>query len=219
MPYSNHPLSNPSATDSRGFRRAKIICTVGPSCNSEIILRDLMRLGMDVARLNFSHGSHEEHGRVIERLRRAAQKENRTICILQDLQGPKIRTGLLKGHMPVLLEAGSQVTITPRPIEGTSALIATTFPGLAAEVEPNARILLSDGLIELRVLRVRGQDVECQVVNGGPLGEHKGINLPGIALSIPALTEKDRADLEFGVHHGVDMVAVSFVRSAADVQA
>lgn len=198
-------------------RRAKIICTVGPSCNSELALRDLMRLGMDVARLNFSHGTHEEHGRVIERLRRAAEKEGRTICILQDLQGPKIRTGELKGHTHVTLKAGSKVTITPREIEGTAALISTTFRGLPKEVGSGARILLSDGLIELRVRHVRGNDVECEVINGGPLGEHKGINLPGIALSIPALTEKDRADLEFGLKHGVDMVAVSFVRSGADV--
>ncbi|HYA22646.1 MAG TPA: pyruvate kinase [Terriglobales bacterium] len=198
-------------------RRAKIICTVGPACNSEKALRDLMRLGMDVARLNFSHGTHEEHGRVIERLRRAAKREKRTLCILQDLQGPKIRTGRLKNHAPVTLETGSRVTITPREVEGTPALISTTFPGLAREVGPGARVLLSDGLIELRVTHVRGQDVQCEVVNGGELGEHKGINLPGIALSIPALTDKDRVDLEFGLKHGVDMVAVSFVRSAADV--
>jgi pyruvate kinase len=133
------------------------------------------------------------------------------------LQGPKIRTGQLKDHGLITLETGSRVTITPREIEGTPAMISTTFAGLAAEVEPGARILLADGLIELRVIRVRGGDVECEVVNGGELGEHKGINLPGIALSIPALTEKDRVDLEFGLQHGVDMVAVSFVRSASDV--
>ena len=206
-----------AAVQAASIRRAKIICTVGPSCNSEALLRDLMRLGMDVARLNFSHGTHEEHGRIIERLRRAAEKEDRTICILQDLQGPKIRTGQLKGHTHVTLKAGSKVTITPREIEGTASLISTTFRDLAREVQAGARILLSDGLIELRVSRVRENDVECEVINGGPLGEHKGINLPGIALSIPALTPKDRADLEFGLKHGVDMIAVSFVRSAADV--
>src|SRR5579863_10234332 len=117
--YSGRGSASPPVPESRGLftnRRAKIICTVGPACNSEAILRDLMRLGMDVARLNFSHGSHEEHARIIERLRRAAKKENRTVCILQDLQGPKIRTGLLKGHMPVTIKAGSQVTITPRDV-------------------------------------------------------------------------------------------------------
>lgn len=200
-------------------RRAKIICTIGPACDTERTLRELMRLGMDVARLNFSHGSHEEHARNIERLRRAAKKENRTICILQDLQGPKIRTGRLKGHEPVTLVTGSHLMITAGDAPGTPDLISTTFEGLANEVEPGARILLCDGLIELRVVTVRDGDIECEVINGGVLGEHQGINLPGAALSIPALTEKDRKDLEFGLKHGVDMVALSFVRSAADVRA
>jgi pyruvate kinase len=172
---------------------------------------------MDVARLNFSHGTHEEHARNIDRIRRAAHKEGRTVCILQDLQGPKIRTGRLKDHAPVSLKAGSTVTITPRPIQGTATLISTTFECLAREVTAGARILLSDGLIELRVRRVHGDDVECDVVNGGELGENKGINLPGVALTIPALTEKDRADLQFGLKHHVDLVAISFVRSAADI--
>ena len=200
------------------FRRAKIIATIGPASNSEVILRDMLRLGMDVARLNFSHGTHDEHARNIDRIRRAARKEGRTVCILQDLQGPKIRTGRLKGHEPMPLKTGTQVTITPRDVLGTPALIPTTFIGLAREVTPGARILLSDGLIELRVRGVRGEDVECDVVNGGVLGEHQGINLPGVALTIPALTDKDRKDLEFGLKHDVDMIAISFVRSAADVR-
>jgi pyruvate kinase len=198
-------------------RRAKIICTIGPACHSEAAMRDLLRLGMDVARLNFSHGSHENHARNIKRLRRAAERENRTICILQDLQGPKIRTGRLERHEPILLESGSTVIITPRDITGTPTRISTTFPDLASEVAPGARILLRDGLIELRVRTVRGKDVVCDILNGGMLGEHQGINLPGTALSIPALTAKDRKDLEFGLKHGVDAVALSFVRSAADV--
>jgi pyruvate kinase len=198
-------------------RRAKIICTIGPACNSEAAMRDLLRLGMDVARLNFSHGSHEEHAQNIKRLRRAAEREGRTVCILQDLQGPKIRTGQLEHHQPVLLKTGSVVTITPQSVPGTATRISTTFPDLARELQPGARILLSDGLIELRVRGARGQDVLCDVINGGLLGEHKGINLPGIALSIPALTEKDGKDLEFGIKHGVDAVALSFVRTAADV--
>ena len=199
-------------------RRAKIICTIGPSCNTEAAMRELMGLGMDVARLNFSHGTHDEHARNVDRLRRAAEKEHRTICILQDLQGPKIRTGSLKGHAPVFLESGARVTVTPKDVAGTAELISTTFQGLAREVQPGSRVLLSDGLIELQVTRVRGRDVQCQVINGGELAEHQGINLPGAALSIPALTSKDRKDLEFGLAHGVDMVALSFVRSAADVR-
>jgi pyruvate kinase len=198
-------------------RRAKIICTIGPACHSEAAMRDLLRLGMDVARLNFSHGSHEDHARNIDRLRAAAKKENRTVCILQDLQGPKIRTGRLDRHERVELKSGTAVIITPRDIVGTAARISTTFPDLAREVTPGTRILLCDGLIELRVRTVHGKDVVCDVLNGGSLGEHQGINLPGTALSIPAMTEKDRKDLEFGLKHGVDAVALSFVRSAADV--
>jgi len=199
-------------------RRAKIICTIGPITNSEAAMRELMRLGMDVARLNFSHGSHAEHARNIARLRRAAKKEERSICILQDLQGPKIRTGRLKGHTPVQLESGSHITLTPREMPGTAEIVSTTFPALANEVEPGGKILLSDGLIELRVDAIHGEDVECEVINGGVLGEQQGINLPGAVVSLPSLTEKDRDDLEFGLKHGVDLIALSFVRSAADVQ-
>jgi pyruvate kinase len=199
-------------------RRAKIICTIGPACNTEAAMRDLLRLGMDIARLNFSHGTHDVHAQNIQRLRRAAAREGRTVCILQDLQGPKIRTGPLERHEPVLLKTGSVVTITPQDVAGNATRISTTFPDLARELTAGARILLSDGLIELRVRGVRGKDVLCEVLNGGTLGEHKGINLPGIALSIPALTEKDRKDLEFGIDHGVDAIALSFVRTAADIK-
>jgi pyruvate kinase len=208
---------SPGAPAAEG-RRAKIICTIGPACNTEPALRELMRLGMDVARLNFSHGTHSEHARNIAHLRRAAKREHRTVCILQDLQGPKIRTGRLTGHETVELQTGARVTITPRDVAGTASLISTTFQGLAQEVSAGSRILLSDGLIELRVIQVRGNEVECAVVNGGLLAEHQGINLPGAALSIPALTAKDRDDLEFGLKHGVDMVALSFVRSGADLR-
>ncbi len=199
-------------------RRAKIICTLGPSSSSEAMIRELMRTGMDVARLNFSHGNHEEHARVIERIRRAAEKEERTICILQDLQGPKMRTGRLKYRTAVALKAGSRVILTPRDLPGTASLISITFTDLAREVEPGSRILLSDGLIELRVKAIRGGDVECDVVNGGILAEHQGINIPGATLSVPSLTEKDYKDLEFGLTHDIDIVALSFVRSAEDVR-
>jgi pyruvate kinase len=199
-------------------RRAKIICTIGPACDSEECIRDLMGLGMDVARLNFSHGTHPEHARRIKRLRRAARSLKRTICILQDLQGPKIRTGRLKNGKPVLLEPGARLTITPREVAGTAELISTDFAGLAREVEPGARVLLSDGRIELKVVAIHGNDVECEILNGGLLAEQQGINLPGAALAIPALTEKDQQDLKFGLDHGVDAVALSFVRSADDIR-
>jgi len=207
--HAQHPLT---------ARRAKIVCTVGPATSSESMLRDLMRAGMDVARLNFSHGTHEEHARMIERIRRAAEKEKRTICILQDLQGPKIRTGRLKYRTPVALKTGSRVTLTPKDVPGTNTLIATSIP-LARDLEPGSRILLSDGLIELRVKQIKGEDVECEVLNGGLLGEHKGINLPGTMVSVPSLTEKDKKDLLFGLKHGVDLIAISFVRTAEDVLA
>ena len=213
---AQNPEENPTLKNS--FRRAKIICTIGPACNTEAAMRDLLRLGMDIARLNFSHGTHQDHAQHIRRLRRAAEREGRTICILQDLQGPKIRTGQLEKHEPVLLKTGTVVTITPQNVLGNARRISTTFPALARELALGARILLSDGLIELRVRGVRGKDVRCEVINGGLLGEHKGINLPGVALSIPALTDKDRKDLEFGVDHGIDVVALSFVRSAGDIR-
>src|SRR5579872_706622 len=210
---------NNATPDQHGpiMRRAKIICTIGPACSSEAAMRDLLRLGMDIARLNFCHGTHEDHAHNIQRLRRTAQREGRTVCILQDLQGPKIRTGLLEQRKPVFLKSGSIVTITPDNAPGNATRISTTFPNLARELSAGARILLSDGLIELRVRAVRGKDVLCDVINGGMLGEHKGINLPGVALSIPALTTKDRKDLEFGLRHGIDVIALSFVRTAADV--
>ncbi len=207
------PLHSP--TPAR--RRAKIVCTIGPACNSEEMIRELMLRGMNVARLNFSHGTHEEHARVITRLRTVAGQLGRTICILQDLQGPKIRTGRLKSGAPVVLQQGQMVTITPKDVMGTASLIATTYQGLANDVKPGERILLSDGRIELVVQVVRGSDVVCEVLNGGTLGEHQGINLPGTNVSIPSLTEKDEKDLEFGLKHAVDAVAISFVRTAEDV--
>ena len=216
---SENSPSSPSlcSPETAPLRRAKIICTLGPSCNTEATIRGLLNVGMDVARLNFSHGKHEDHASCIQMLRQAAAAEGRTICILQDLQGPKIRTGKLKGGGPITLQAGSTVTITTRDIEGTSELISTSFKSLPNEVHTGARILLSDGKIELRVTRAGTVDIECQIINGGTLGERQGINLPGTALSIPALTDKDRQDLEFGLESGVDVVALSFVRSAADV--
>jgi pyruvate kinase len=199
-------------------RRAKIVCTLGPASSSEAMLRDLMRAGMNVARLNFSHGTHEEKAKLIERIRAISEAENHPICILGDLQGPKIRTGRLKFRTPVAIKAGSKVTITPRDVPGTATVISTTFQTLAQEVTPGARILLSDGLIELHVRSIKGDDVECDVINGGMLGEHKGINLPGIAVSVPSLTEKDEIDLQFALSHGVDIIAASFIRNANDVR-
>jgi pyruvate kinase len=199
-------------------RRAKIVATLGPASSTPEIFRQLVRAGLDVARLNFSHGTHAQKADLIRMVRTISKEERKPICILADLQGPKIRTGKLKGHKPVQLTAGNRLTITPREIEGTAAVVGTVFKTLAENLEPGSRILLSDGLIELRVHSIKGGDVVCEIVNGGMLGENKGINLPGIAVNVPSLTEKDEEDLIFAVGQGVDTVAVSFVRTAADIR-
>ncbi len=199
-------------------RRTKIVCTLGPATASEETIEALMRAGMDVARINFSHGTHDEHAATISRVRAVAARLDRPVAILQDLQGPKIRTGaLLDGH-PVTLRSGQEFTITTTPLTGTAERVSTTYEALPHDVQPGNRILLSDGSIELRVLRIDGADVVCEVVNGGTLAEHQGINLPGVDVSAPALTEKDRADLIFGVQQRVDYIALSFVRHPEDVR-
>ncbi|HEX7157587.1 MAG TPA: pyruvate kinase [Edaphobacter sp.] len=199
-------------------RRAKIVATLGPASSSVEVFRQLVRAGLDVARLNFSHGTHAQKAELIRMVRTVAEEEGKPICILADLQGPKIRTGKLKDHKPVQLVAGKRLTITPREIAGTASLVGTTFTTLAENLEPGSRILLSDGLIELRVEQIKGEDVVCHIVNGGMLGENKGINLPGIPVKVPSLTEKDEEDLAFAVSQGVDTIAVSFVRTADDVR-
>jgi pyruvate kinase len=199
-------------------RRAKIVGTLGPASSSEDVFRRLVRAGLDVARLNFSHGSHEQKAELIAMVRKVAREESKPICILADLQGPKIRTGVLKDHKPVMLEAGQRLTITPEQIEGTVERVSTVFTTLAENLKPGDQVLLSDGLIELRVLELEGADVVTEIINGGMLGEKKGINLPGVAIKVSALTEKDEVDLEFALGQGVDMIAVSFVQTADDVR-
>ncbi len=218
MKISVNPIPTDIPVATERARRAKIVATLGPSCNTIELFRQLVRAGLDVARLNFSHGTHEQKAELIRMVRQVSKEEGKPICILADLQGPKIRTGKLKGHKPVQLVAGKLLTITPREIEGTAALVSTTFKTLAENLEHGSRILLSDGLIELRVDHVKGADVVCQIVNGGMLGENKGINLPGIPVKVPSLTEKDEEDLVFAIAQGVDTVAVSFVRTADDVR-
>jgi pyruvate kinase len=210
-------MRNCAVDFSMPFRHSKIVCTIGPASRTPGIIERLLRAGMDVARLNFSHGSHEDHAGSIATLRALAMKLDKPVAILADLQGPKIRTGVLAGGVPVALRSGQQFTITTAKILGDSTRVNTTFLPLPREVHRGARILLSDGLIELRVERVRGQEVICEVVNGGALGEHKGINLPGVQLRVPALTPKDRQDLDFALAHEANYIAVSFVRRPEDV--
>ncbi len=185
-------------------RRTRIVCTLGPASWSEEQIEALARAGMDVARINFSHGTHEEHAATIARVRRVEERVGHPIAILQDLQGPKIRIGALADHKPILLHDGQMFTITTRQITGDASIVSTTYSALPRDVKPDDRILLADGSIELRVVTVGAKDVATTVTHGGPLSEHQGINLPGVAVSAPALTEKDRADLRFGVQHGVD---------------
>ena len=198
-------------------RHSKIVCTLGPATNSPRMIRRLLEAGMDVARLNFSHGTHETHAQSIATVHAAASELGKTVGILADLQGPKIRTGPLAGGGTVNLRTGQQFSITTAKILGDSTRVNTTFRPLPREVKSADRILLSDGLIELRVEKVRGPEVICRVINGGVLGEHKGINLPGVKLRVPALTPKDREDLRFALAHDVDFIAVSFVRRPEDV--
>ncbi len=201
------------------MRRAKIVATLGPASNDAAVLEKLLGLGVDVARLNFSHGRHEEHAQRLDRIRAASRHLGKAVAVLQDLQGPKIRTGPLKaGKAGVELRSGAEISITTETeVSGDERMVSTTYTHLAEDVRPGDRLLVDDGLLELRVLSSDGVRLRAEVVEGGTLGEHKGINLPGVALRAEALSEKDRADLAFGIAHGVDYVALSFVRSAADV--
>src|SRR5919205_1900037 len=201
------------------MRRAKIVATLGPASHDPETLQKLLEHGVDVARLNFSHGRHEDHAEVLDRIRAASRRLVKAVAVLQDLQGPKIRTGPLKaGKVGVLLEPGSDITITTEgDFLGDEKLVSTTYRHLAEDVRPGDRLLVDDGLLELRVLKTDGVRAACEVVEGGVLKEHKGINLPGVALRAQALSEKDRRDLAFGLAHGIDYVGLSFVRTAEDV--
>ncbi len=196
----------------------KIVATLGPATSSETAIRELLLAGVDVFRLNASHGEEAERAGRIATIRRMCSESGRRVAILLDLQGPKIRLGKFAGG-GCILETGSVFTITTQPVLGDASRAGATYANLAADVKPGDRVLLADGAVELRVLDVQGESVRTMVVAGGPVGDHKGINLPGVAVSLPSLTEKDLADLQFGLAQGVDMVALSFVRAAADVQA
>ncbi len=196
--------------------KAKIVCTIGPASESETMLRKLILAGMDIARLNFSHGTHQEHLRKIERIRKISGELGKPVAIMQDLQGPKIRIGTFK-NPPVNLKQGDKFTITTRPIVGDQTIVSTTYQHLPLDVKPGDSILVNDGLIKLKVLSTDAENVYCEVVNGGSLYDRRGINLPGVKISEPSLTEKDKDDLKFGLDHQVDYVALSFVRDAESV--
>ncbi|MEZ4422398.1 MAG: pyruvate kinase [Gemmatimonadota bacterium] len=195
--------------------RTKIVCTLGPASSSPETVRALIEAGLDVARVNMSHGTHEEHARVIETLRVEAAAAGRPVGILVDLQGPRIRVGHLDA--PVDLVEGARVVFAPEETAGTGEL-PTTYDPLASEVRPGDLLLLDDGLLELRCTGTSGERAEFEVLRGGVLKSHKGMNLPGVALGAPSLTEKDLLDLDFALQHNVEFVGLSFVRAASDVQ-
>lgn len=198
-------------------KRTKIVCTLGPAVDSESTLANLIQSGMDIARLNFGHGSHAEHLARINRLKKVRRELDSPCAILLDTCGPEIRTGVLAGNQPVRLQAGKRIVLTERPVQGTARLVQQSRAGLSTYVKPGTSILLDEGLIELAVDTVDGTDIVCTVQNTGMLGNHKTVNLPGTPVDMPALTEKDEADLRFGIENGVDFVASS-VRTADDAR-
>ncbi|HEY8978765.1 MAG TPA: pyruvate kinase [Streptomyces sp.] len=199
------------------MRRAKIVCTLGPATDSYDQIKALVDAGMDIARLNLSHGSHAEHENRLQRVRKAAEESGRAIGILADLQGPKIRLGTFT-EGPVLLERGDTFTITVEDdAQGDRHSCGTTYDGLARDVTPGERILVDDGKVCLHVTSVDGPRVHTEVVEGGVISDHKGLNLPGVAVSVPALSDKDEADLRWALRAGADIIALSFVRSGKDI--
>jgi pyruvate kinase len=199
------------------MRRAKIIATLGPATDSETTVRQLIEAGVNAFRLNFSHGSHADHRRRVEMVRRVMAEMDMPVAIIQDLSGPKLRTGPLRNGGPVELKDGTSVLLTNRSVEGTTEVIPVTYPYLTEDVPSGSRILMDDGRIELEAMGVEGGDLRCYVRHGDLLAERKGVNFPGVPLRIYAPTEKDRADLALGLSLDVDYVALSFVRRAQDV--
>lgn len=198
------------------MRRAKIVSTLGPAVNSLEMIKKLVDAGLDVARINRSHGDYEEHAQQIAWVRQAAEEAGRPVAILVDLQGPKIRTGRFSGG-PITLKNGDTFTITTNEVDGDQNRVGTTYKGLAGDVKPGDPLLIDDGKVRLRAVEVTDTDVITEVVEGGPVSNNKGINLPGVAVSVPALSEKDENDLRWGLREGADWIALSFVRDAEDI--
>ena len=199
-------------------KRTKIIATIGPASSSPAIIARLIRAGMDAARVNFSHGDWNDHTRRIRLIRHEAEKTGKQIAIIQDLQGPKLRVGAVQNDA-VTLRRGDTLVLTTRKVIGTSTLLSVTYPRLTKDLKAGDQILLDDGRLELKVLTKAAGGLRCKVVRGGVLGSHKGVNLPGAKLSLPSLSHKDKADLRFGIAQGVDYIALSFVRTANDINA
>ena len=212
---STPATTSPASTASRHIARTKIVCTIGPASSSPAVLRALITAGMNVARINFSHGTHEQHAEVITAVREIAKEIGRPIAILGDLQGPRIRIGDLPA--PIMLLEGSDIVLAPEAV-AQAGDVPVTYGDLATDVKVGDRILINDGLLDLVVLEVHAPRVVARVVHGGPMSSHKGINLPGVLVSAPSITEKDRADIQFAVEQEVDYLALSFVRRAKDIE-
>lgn len=200
------------------MRRTKIVATVGPASRTPEMLSQLMEAGVDICRLNFSHGTQAEHGESLRRIRELEERRGRPAPVLQDLAGPKIRIGCIK-EGGIILNSGDTFILTTANVKGTGERVSVSYDRLPEEVSPGDTLLLSDGALELRVIATHECEIECKVMVGGHLTSHKGINLPSASVDLPVLTEKDRSDLAFGLQAGVDMIAVSFVRNAQDIAA
>ena len=196
------------------MKKTKIVCTMGPNADNENIMRALVREGMNIARFNFSHGSHEEQKERMDKLKKIRQEEGQHIAILLDTKGPEIRTGVLKAGKKVQLAEGNEFVLTTEEIVGDEKRVAITYKGLVEDVAIGGKILIDDGLIELEVVDKRNADILCKIINGGELGERKGVNVPNVPIRLPAITEKDIDDIRFGVEQDVDFIAASFVRNA-----
>ena len=196
------------------MKKTKVVCTMGPNTNDRELLKKLIENGMDVARFNFSHGDHEEQKSRMDLLKELRQELNTNTAILLDTKGPEIRTGVLKGGKRIMLKAGEQFTLTTEEIEGDESKVSITYEGLVQDVDAGRVILIDDGLIELKVVGKSEKEIFCEVKNGGELGERKGVNVPNVAVRLPAITEKDKDDIRFGVEQGIDFIAASFVRNA-----
>ena len=199
------------------IKKTKIVCTMGPNTNDRELMKKLVEQGMDIARFNFSHGDHEEQKVRMDMLKAVREEVGRPVAILLDTKGPEIRTGLLEGGNKVFLEAGQMFTLTTEEVIGNSKRVSITYDGLAEDVELGKRILIDDGLIELEVKNITDTEIACLVINGGELGQRKGVNVPNVPVRLPALTQKDKEDIVFGVEQGVDFIAASFVRSAEGI--
>ena len=200
------------------IKKTKIVCTLGPVSENEETLRELIKNGLNVCRLNFSHGSHEEHKGRMDLVKKLREELNMPTAILLDTKGPEIRTGQFDAP-EVLLEEGQTFTITMKDVMGNKEMCTVSYKGLANDVKPGDTILIDDGLVGLTVKEVNGDDIVCEVQNSGIVKNHKGVNVPGVKVNLPAITEKDRSDIEFGIEQGIDFIAASFVRKVSDVLA